>query len=141
MTLPAISQNISKGEIKTLVTENLDTLVIMHVDDAKLFLTDLLQCKLTDSLLQIFVWKDSVNEEKIILKDIVIEVLETKLHNTENIVKNLEEFIKNNEKIIELNKKTIKSLKKEIKKHKREKIVAIISAVVLPIVTALIILL
>ena len=141
MMSPAISQNISKGEIKTLVTENSDTLVIMHIYDAKIFLTDLLQCKLTDSLLQIFVWKDSVNKEKIILKDIVIDVLETKYKNSKNIVKNLQEYINNKKEIIELNKKTIKSLKKEIKKHKREKIVAIISAIVLPIVSLLVVLL
>ena len=39
-----------------------------------------------------------------------------------------------------LKNKTIKGLKKEIRKHKREKTIAIITAIVLPILTTLLIL-
>lgn len=140
MTLPAVSQNISKGEIKTIVNDENDTLVVMHIYDAMTFLSDLLECELNDTLVDIYVWRDSVNNEKIILKDEVINVLKNKLENTENIVNNLTEYIKNTKQIIKLNRRTINSLKKEVRKHKREKVVAIITSIVLPIITALVIL-
>ena len=138
--LPVVSQNISKGEIKTLVLDNNDTLVIMHIEDAKKFLTDLLKYEITDSLLTIFVIRDSISEEKIILKDNVINTLKKQLGNFEDIIKNLEGVINNKEDVLKLKNKTIKGLKKEIRKHKREKTIAIITAIVLPILTTLLIL-
>tara|TARA_R110000803_G_scaffold5634_2_gene18558 strand:- start:6881 stop:7303 length:423 start_codon:yes stop_codon:yes gene_type:complete len=138
--LPVVSQNISKGEIKTLVSDNNDTLVIMHIEDAKKFLTDLLKYEITDSLLTIFVIRDSISEEKIILKDNVINTLKKQLGNFEDIIKNLEGVINNKEDVLKLKNKTIKGLKKEIRKHKREKTIAIITAIVLPILTTLLIL-
>lgn len=137
---PVVSQNISKGEIKTLVSDNNDTLVIMHIEDAKKFLTDLLKYEITDSLLTIFVIRDSISEEKIILKDNVINTLKKQLGNFEDIIKNLEGVINNKEDVLKLKNKTIKGLKKEIRKHKREKTIAIITAIVLPILTTLLIL-
>ena len=59
MVLPVASQTISKGEIKTIVNQKGDTLVIMHLNDAKKILTDLLQCEVTDSLLTVYVERDS----------------------------------------------------------------------------------
>jgi len=35
MVLPAVSQTTSKGEIKTIVNQKGDTLVMMHLKDAK----------------------------------------------------------------------------------------------------------
>jgi hypothetical protein len=140
MMSPVVSQNISKGEIKTLVSDNNDTLVIMHIEDAKKFLTDLLKYEITDSLLTIFVIRDSISEEKIILKDNVINTLKKQLGNFEDIIKNLEGVINNKEDVLKLKNKTIKGLKKEIRKHKREKTIAIITAIVLPILTTLLIL-
>ena len=40
MVLPAVSQTISKGEIKTIVNQNGDTLLMMHLNDAKKIFTD-----------------------------------------------------------------------------------------------------
>ena len=75
MTLPTISQTISKGEIKTTVNDEGDTLVIMNLEDAKFILSDLLQYEVTDSLLNVYVERDSLNTEKIVLKDEIIEKL------------------------------------------------------------------
>ena len=66
MTLPILSQTISKGEIRTIVNKNGDTLVIMNLDDAKLILSDLLEYEVVDSLLTVYKEKDSLNTQTII---------------------------------------------------------------------------
>ena len=118
MTLPTISQTISKGEIKTTVNDKGDTLVIMNLEDAKFILSDLLQYEVTDSLLNIYVERDSLNTEKIILKDDIIEKLNLQNSNCKEIVTNLEEIISNKDSEIVLKDDTIKQQKKEIRKQK-----------------------
>ena len=118
MVLPAVSQTISKGEIKTIVNQKGDTLVIMHLNDAKKILTDLLQCEVTDSLLTVYVERDSLNSEKIILKDNLIEKLNLQNENYKKIVSNLETVINNKDEIIVFKDRTIDQQKKEIKKQK-----------------------
>jgi len=85
MTLPTISQTISKGEIKTTVNDEGDTLVIMNLEDAKFILSDLLQYEVTDSLLNVYVERDSLNTEKIVLKDEIIEKLNLQNFNCNEI--------------------------------------------------------
>ena len=70
MVLPAVSQTTLNGNIESLVNDKGDTLIVMHLDDAKMLLTDLLECEVTDSLLNVYVERDSLNKEKIILKDV-----------------------------------------------------------------------
>ena len=43
MTLPTLSQTISKGEVRTIVDESGDTLVIMNLEDSKVILNYLLE--------------------------------------------------------------------------------------------------
>ena len=47
MTLPTLSQTISKGEVKTIVDDSGDTLVIMNLEDSQgvYITTDLLQLR------------------------------------------------------------------------------------------------
>lgn len=140
MVLPAVSQTTLNGNIESLVNDKGDTLIVMHLDDAKMLLTDLLECEVTDSLLNVYVERDSLNKEKIILKDGIIDKLKLQNQNSETIIKNLEELLKNKDEEISLKDDTIESQKKEIKKQKNLKRVGFISAVVLPILTLILIL-
>lgn len=140
MVLPVASQTISKGEIKTIVNPKGDTLVMMHLKDAKKILTDLLQCEVTDSLLNVYVERDSLNTEKIILKDKLIEKLNLQNQNYVNIVSNLETVVKNKDEIIIYKDKTIKQQEKEIRKQKILKNIGFVGCVVLPVITLIILL-
>jgi gamma-glutamyl phosphate reductase len=140
MVLPAVSQTISKGEIKTIVNQKGDTLVIMHLNDAKKILTDLLQCEVTDSLLTVYVERDSLNSEKIILKDNLIEKLNLQNENYKKIVSNLETVINNKDEIIVFKDRTIDQQKKEIKKQKFLKKLGFVGCVLLPVITLIVVL-
>ena len=140
MVLPAVSQTISKGEIKTIVNQKGDTLVMMHLKDAKKILTDLLQCEVTDSLLTVYVERDSLNTDKIILKDKLIEKLNLQNENYVKIVSNLETVVKNKDEIIIYKDKTIKQQEKEIRKQKILKNLGFVGSVVLPVITLIILL-
>lgn len=140
MVLPVVSQTISKGEIKAIVNPKGDTLVVMHLNDAKKILTDLLKCEVTDSLLNVYVERDSLNTEKIILKDKLIEKLNLQDENYVKIVSNLETVVKNKDEIIIYKDKTIKQQKKEIRKQKILKNLGFVGCVVLPVITLIILL-
>ena len=140
MVLPTISQTTSNGTIESVVNKDGDTLVIMSLSDAKLILSDLLEYEITDSLLNVYVERDSLNTEKIILKDNIIEKLELQNKNKDEIIKNLNTIISNKIKEIEYKDLTIEEQKKEIKKQKNLKRVGFIGAVVLPILTLIILL-
>ena len=140
MVLPVVSQTTLNGNIESLINDKGDTLIVMPLEEAKMLLTDLLECEVTDSLLNIYVERDSLNKEKIILKDNIIEKLKLQNQNTENIIKNLEEIVGNKDEEISLKDKTIKEQKKEIKKQRNLKRIGFIGSIVLPIVTLIILL-
>lgn len=140
MTLPAISQNISKGEVKSIVNEKGDTLIIMSLEDAKFILTDLLEYEITDSLLTEYVERDSLNNEKIILKDKIISKLEEQNLNKDQIIDNLNSLIKNKDTEISLKDEIINDQEREIKKQKRLKKLGFIGSIALPILTLIILL-
>lgn len=140
MTLPAISQNISKGEVRSVVNESGDTLIVMSLVDAKYILTDLLECEITDSLLTEYVERDSLNTEKIILKDKIISKLEEQNLNKDQIIDNLNSLIKNKDTEISLKDEIIKDREREIKKQKRLKKLGFIGSIALPILTLIILL-
>ena len=140
MVLPAISQTTSNGTIESVVNKDGDTLVIMSLSDAKLILSDLLEYEITDSLLNVYVERDSLNSEKIILKDSIIEKLNLQNKNKDEIIKNLNTIVSNKIKEIEYKDLIVEDQKKEIKKQKNLKRVGFIGAVVLPILTLIILL-
>ena len=140
MVLPAVCQTTLNGNIESLVNDKGDTLIVMPLEEAKILLTDLLECEVTDSLLNIYVERDSLNKEKIILKDNIIQKLKLQNQNTENIIKNLEEIVGNKDEEISLKDKTIKEQKKEIKKQRNLKRLGFIGSIVLPILTLIILL-
>lgn len=140
MVLPVASQTISKGEIKSIVNKEGDTLIIMTLEDSKLILSDLLQCEITDSLLNVYVERDSLNSEKIILKDEIIEKLKLKNKNSEEQIKNLTTILGNKDKEISLKNETIEDQKKEIKKQRNLKRLGFIGSIALPIITLILLL-
>lgn len=140
MTLPVVSQVISKGDIKSTINEKGDTLIVMNLRDVKLILTDLLEYEVTDSLLNVYIERDSLNTEKVVLKDGMIERLKLQNLNKDDIITNLNEMVTNKDKMITLKDDLIKLQKREIKKQKNLKRVGFISAVVLPILTLILLL-
>jgi len=140
MVLPVASQTISKGEIKSIVNKEGDTLIIMTLEDSKLILSDLLQCEITDSLLNVYIERDSLNSKKIILKDEIIEKLKLKDKNSEEQIKNLTTILGNKDKEISLNNETIENQKKEIKKQRNLKRLGFIVSIALPIITLILLL-
>lgn len=140
MALPLISQTISKGNIESVLNENGDTLIIMSLSDAKLILTDLLECEITDSLLYVYVERDSLNQKKIYIKDELIKKLELQNDNKDTVIQNLEVVLKNTKEIISLKDKTIEKQKKEIKKQRNLKRLGFVGSVVLPILTLILLL-
>ena len=140
MVLPAISQTTSKGTIESVVNKDGDTLVIMSLSDAKLILSDLLEYEITDSLLNVYVERDSLNSEKIILKDSIIEKLNLQNKNKDEIIKNLNDIVINKIKEIEYKNLIIEDQKKEIKKQRNLKRLGFVGSVVLPILTLILLL-
>jgi len=140
MVLPAISQTTLNGTIESVVNKEGDTLVIMSLSDAKLILSDLLEYEITDSLLNVYVERDSLNSEKIILKDSIIEKLNLQNKNKDEIIKNLNDIVINKIKEIEYKDLTIEDQKKEIKKQRNLKRLGLVGSVVLPILTLILLL-
>jgi len=140
MVLPAISQTTLNGTIESVVNKDGDTLVIMSLSDAKLILSDLLEYEITDSLLNVYVERDSLNSEKIILKDSIIEKLELQNKNKDEIIKNLNDIITNKIKEIDYKDLTIEEQQKEINKQRNLKRLGFVGSVVLPILTLILLL-
>lgn len=135
MVLHVKSQNISirENRVRTVVNEKRDTLVQMSYKDAKIILTNLLECQYTDSLLSAYIVKDSLNKESIIIQKDIINKLTNKTNNLQRIVDNLSQIIENKDSEIEIKNKIIKEQKKEIRKQKTYKIIGITGSIVLPI--------
>lgn len=140
MVLPVASQTISKGEIKSIVNKEGDTLIVMTLEDSKMILSDLLQCEITDSLLNVYIERDSLSSKKIILKDEIIERLKLKDKNSEEQIKNLTTILGNKDKEISLKNETIEDQKKEIKKQRNLKRLGFIGSIALPIITLILLL-
>ena len=137
MILPIHSQTISRGEIKETVNSNGDTLVIMHLEDARVILNDLLEYEIVDSLLTTYKEKDSLNSNKIeIQKDIIFKLVE-KNDNQQTQIDNFQQILDNLKSEIVLKEDTIKQQKKEIRKQKLLKLTGFTSSIILPILTLL----
>ena len=139
--MPANSQiTLKKGQVKAFVNETGDTLIAMRLDDAKSILTDILNYEIADSLVKEYEAKDNEKSKIIILQKQAIIKLTEKSENQEIQIANLEEIIKNKDTEISYKDMIIKQQKKEIRKQKVLKIVGFSSAIILPVVTALVLL-
>ena len=137
MVLPSQSQTISKGEVKTLVNENGDTLVMMNLEDARIILSDLMEYEIVDSLLQVYKEQDSLNTTTITLQKDVIVKLSKKSNNQQTQIDNFQTILDNKNAEITLKDDIIKQQKKEIRKQKFLKILGFTGSIVLPILTLL----
>lgn len=135
MILPTHSQTILRGEIKETVNSNGDTLVIMHLEDARVILNDLLEYEIVDSLLTTYKEKDSLNSNKIeIQKDIIFKLVE-KNDNQQTQIDNFQQILDNKNEELGFKEDTIKQQKKEIRKQKLLKLAGFTSSIILPILT------
>ena len=138
MALPSQSQTISKGEVKTLVNENGDTLVMMNLEDARIILSDLMEYEVVDSLLLVYKEKDSLNTNTITLQKDIIVKLTQKSDNQQIQIDNFQTILDNKNEEILLKEDIIKQQKKEIRKQKFLKILGFTGSVILPILTLLV---
>lgn len=133
MAFPTLSQTISKPKVQTLINAKGDTLIQMSLADAKIILSDILSKQVGDSILKVYMHRDTLNKSTIILQLAEIRLIQKKLYNQEQITSNLNRIIANKDKeIVDLNS-VIKKQKKEIRKQKFLKIVGFTAAVVIPI--------
>ena len=135
MISPTVSQTISRGEVKEIINNEGDTLVLMNLEDAKIVLGDLLEYEIADSIITIYKEKDTLNTNTISLQKDIIVKLTQKSNNQQSIIDNFEQILSNKNKEIKLKDETIEAQKKEIKKQKRLKIVGFIGSILLPIIT------
>ena len=137
MILPIHSQVISRGEVKETINSNGDTLVIMHLEDARIILNDLLEYEIADSLLTVYKEKDSLNTNTISLQKDIITKLTQKSQNQELQLENFQTLLDNSNKVIAYKNDTIDQQKKEIRKQKFQKILGFSGSILLPILTLL----
>jgi hypothetical protein len=112
-----------------------DTLIQMSVSDAKIIFKSLLDCEITDSLLNVYTLRDTLNNNVIRLQKKEISLLKEKVKNQEQISANLNDIIGNKYTEIDILNQTIKEQKKQNRKQKVIKTIALIGDVVLPVVT------
>ena len=137
MILPIHSQTILRGEVKEIINSDGDVLVVMHLEDARIILNDLLEYEIVDRLLTVYKEKDSLNTNTISLqKDIIFKLVE-KSDNQQSQINNFQKILDNNKQIIQYKDDTIKHQKKEIRKQKLQKILGFSGSVILPILTLL----
>jgi hypothetical protein len=119
--------------VQTVINQKGDTLIQFHIKDAKLLLVDVLDREILDSLVTVYKKRDSISQKQIQLYVKDVRLLQEKSNNKTQENYNLNKIIElKNTEISELNK-TIKQDKKEIRKQKFYKVLALISAIALPI--------
>jgi hypothetical protein len=119
--------------VQTVINQKGDTLIQFHLKDAKILLADVLDREILDSLVSVYKKRDSISQKQIQLYVKDVRLLQAKSSNQVAENENLNKIIElKNTEISELNK-TIKQDKKEIRKQKFYKVLALISAIALPI--------
>ena len=139
--MPLNSQiTLKKGQVKAFVSDNGDTLIAMRIEDAKFILTDILNYQIADSIISEYEAKDKETSKVITLQKNAILKLSNQLANDEARIAALESVIKNKNEEIVFKDDVIKKQKKEIRKQKVLKIIGFSGAIILPVVTALLLL-
>lgn len=139
--MPLNSQiTLKKGQVKAFVSDNGDTLIAMRIEDAKFILTDILNYQIADSIISEYEAKDKETSKVITLQKNAILKLSNQLANDEARIAALESVIKNKNEEIVFKDDAIKKQKKEIRKQKVLKIIGFSGAIILPVITALLLL-
>jgi len=131
------SQNTSTDDnrVRVTISPNGDTLVTMAYEDARILLNDVLRYEYTDSLLAVYVERDSLNTQTITFQKMILSNLSMANSNLETMLSNLEQVIENKDSEVDLMNSIIKEQRKEIRKQKVLKVIGFSSAIVLPIIT------
>lgn len=129
------SQTSLTPKVTTSINSKGDTLITFFLKDAKVILSDLLDAKITDSLLVEYKKRDSIQTKEISIRIKDIKALQLESINKDKQIYNLEKIVENKIKEILINEDIIADQKKEIRKQKILKIMAMVTTVVLPILT------
>lgn len=114
-----------------------DTLIAMHLDDAKIVLKGVLDGEIADSLVKVLVERDKVKNGIIELQTKEIKKLQEQSKNKDLQRANLDGIIKNKNTEIATLEAIIAEQKREIRKQKIIKTLALVGDVVLPVLTLL----
>jgi len=134
-----VSQTTSR-EIDAKINGNIVTFK-MHIDDARLILADLLDYEQVDSLLNAYEKQDSVNIAIINKQKLVIKTQSDDIADYKIQLGNYKSLMNNKDSELNILLERIEVLEKEVKKQRRQKRLAIIAAIVGPILTVVLILL
>lgn len=136
MAFQTLSQTtLTTPRVQTLVNAKGDTLMEMNLADAKIVLNDLLEKQIADSVIAVYVVRDSTNTSTISLQKKEIQLLTMKNINSYLIGLNDDKIIQNKDKEIADLNDVVKKQKKEIIKQKILKVIGFTAAVALPITT------
>ena len=118
---------------------NGDTLIQMHLIDAKTVLKGVLDGEVADSLLTIFMVRDSINNGIIQMQVSQIKLLQEKSKNQAKLADNLNLILYN--KDLEINKLNaiINEQKKQLRKERIIKKLSLVGNVVLPVIVLLLV--
>ncbi len=105
----------------------------MTLADAKTILIDVVGKQRSDSIISVYVQRDSISSSIIALQKSEIKLLQQKAMNDGLLVNNLDVVVANNNKIVSDLNDVIKQQKKEILKQKFLKVVGFTAAVAIPI--------
>jgi hypothetical protein len=138
MMLQTRSQTLLPTQsVKTLVTSKGDTLIQMKVQDAKVILTKLKECEITDSLVTLYKFETLDKTNMLNIKSETIKTLQLKDTNNLKIIKNLNKSIENKNVEIKGYKSDINKKDKQIKVQKTLKTIGFIGCIILPFLTLL----
>lgn len=131
---------LKEGQVKTFINNGGDTLIVMNIKDAKSILIDVLECEILDSTVAYYQKMDK-EKTKIIFLQKQLEVEQNKkIENLEKEINNCNTIVGNKDKEIGMQNEIISEQRKEIRKQKLLKIAGFSGSIILPVLTAIIIL-
>lgn len=136
-----MNSQITSNDISRVqaLTVNGDTLIQMQLFDAKIVLKGVLDGEAADSLLKIFMVRDSINTSIIQVQVSQIRLLQEKSANQAKLAENLNAIIRNNESEIARLNSIIDQQRKQIRKERFVKKLALIGDVVLPVLVLILV--
>ena len=141
MTSQSHSQTtLTNNRVKVIVDTKGDTLVQMGYEDARTLLRDVLLYKYVDSLLTVYKERDSLNAQTITLQKEVLIKMGQEKQNLQQMLGNFESIVANKDTELLLKDDIIKQQKKEIRKQKTLKFLGLAGSIILPVLTALLLL-
>jgi len=137
--LQMTSQNTLKKEnrVTTIITKQGDTLIQFKLSDAKLILSDVLNKKVSDSLVEVLIDRDIMNRGVVELQLSEINALVKKNNKKAVEISNNEKMLVNYQIITKELEVEIIGYKKEVKKQSSLKVLGFSAAILLPIIVAI----